>query len=421
MVNWNPLILVLPYSVLASGEVELKKDCSDGNCNRNLRGLIDDAMMRLMGSICDGAGLNVLSSYVPISVDGISSSAAGKKVIVSSEIKNSEFARCTRMKCSEQEPCCNSCGSNPSFGDFYLIPSSGKDKVGCHGNNCDWQENCVYNDGDNVLLFGTVDDYGSGIIVDHHCKAPSPVMGRSIDNTKCEDLSGIFQVPGTMYCMRVLGVGVMNGECKYISGCSENGYEFFDSIKACEIACMKNYHKENIDNCDSCSPILQVDDPYVMNKPPSFIPYEKIRICLQNPMNQDIFIPSCNVFSLLSSSGNSTNNSSSTIVINEPNNIFTDCSTAILPANNSYCSNYDLNFETSGEYYVEMKYGLNCEVNDSLENCNEVFTISSDILSVECPRTVDCMPFTDEPLWNICPHSELERFQNECPDTLILM
>merc|ERR1712129_206589 len=58
-----------------------------------------------------------------------------------------------------------------------------------------------------------------------------------LDPGTCEELSSFFMLPGTSYCMRVLGVGVMNGRCKYISGCSDLGYEFFETIKDCENTC----------------------------------------------------------------------------------------------------------------------------------------------------------------------------------------
>jgi len=460
-----------------------------------------------ISSIC---GKEVKNMYEPTELDSLSSST-GKSVMVTSTIENDfEYAKCTKMKCDDKNPCCNSCSNNPSFGKYSLISSAAATKmIGCYGSNCDWRDNCTYEDGDRVVIYGVVSEFGN-IFVDYHCKAPDEL---STDTSKCVDLSNVFMLPGTIYCMRFLGVGIMNGRCKYISGCSDLGYEFFETIedcentcndekkedkvshmnqidsgeknetnnpisvidepsslldpgtceelssffmlpgtiycqmvlgvgimngrcsyisgcsdqgfalfktmKGCDVACSDTksdeVQLETLDDCDSCIPDLKVDKPFLTS--PFYIPYEGIRVCFENVLEGvDIFIPGCNVFTL--QNGNNFTNSID-LMQNETINIFEDCNTSILPANETYCSNYEFNFETSGEYFIEAEYGLNCSENALLENCDETFKVSSDNLSVVCPDAVDCMPSTQEPLWNIC--GVIERFSKECPNTYILM
>lgn len=57
-------------------------------------------------------------------------------------------ARCTRMACSEANPCCNSCGASQEISD---VPASGQgislagadgSNFGCSGNECTYADNC---------------------------------------------------------------------------------------------------------------------------------------------------------------------------------------------------------------------------------------------------------------------------------------
>ena len=49
----------------------------------------------------------------------------------------------------------------------------------------------------------------------------------------CKDLGGVDFGP----CKRLLGVGVIAGECKEIGGCDSAGYTLFDDIESCKEAC----------------------------------------------------------------------------------------------------------------------------------------------------------------------------------------
>jgi len=59
----------------------------------------------------------------------------------------------------------------------------------------------------------------------------------AIQAASCDDLNDEFMLPGTVYCAMVLGIGVMNGSCEYISGCDEMGHVFFGTIDECILAC----------------------------------------------------------------------------------------------------------------------------------------------------------------------------------------
>ncbi len=73
----------------------------------------------------------------------------------------------------------------------------------------------------------------------------------SID--ECIDLSGLDFGP----CAMVLGIGYVNGECNYVSGCGWilNGIDysdaFFDSMDECSSACFENYFTLGDINNDS--------------------------------------------------------------------------------------------------------------------------------------------------------------------------
>lgn len=54
-----------------------------------------------------------------------------------------------------------------------------------------------------------------------------------IEPEPCDDLSGVDFGP----CGAILGIGVVDGECTFISGCSAMGYPLFDSFDKCEEEC----------------------------------------------------------------------------------------------------------------------------------------------------------------------------------------
>merc|ERR1712157_712003 len=208
---------------------------------------------------------------------------------ISYDIKNDkEMVACTAMICpsSLNDKCCNACSSTPKFDNINLIPSNAHLQMGCSGTNCDYMDNCIYNDGDQVLVYGTINSFGWSIIVDQHCIDPNYEKSQEEEeeeDKRCEELSNEFMLPGTVYCSRMLGIGIWNGECTYISGCSENGYEFFTTMSECKITCgNSNIDISNIfderakDNNeeeeeDTLSPSISLGRPII---PKNYIPYE---------------------------------------------------------------------------------------------------------------------------------------------------
>merc|ERR1712151_349471 len=101
-------------------------------------------------------------------------------------------------------------------------------------------------DGDKVLVYGTVQSFGKTIVVDQHCIDPFYIPEIESNEQeevveavrdRCKELSGEYMIPGTIYCTQMLGIGVWNGDCKYISGCSDNGNTFFDTMEECYSTC----------------------------------------------------------------------------------------------------------------------------------------------------------------------------------------
>ncbi len=84
--------------------------------------------------------------------------------------------------------------------------------IGVVDGQCTWISGC---DAGGITLFDTVED------CETECASP------------CEDLGGVDFGP----CDMLLGVGLVNGACTYVSGCSAQGYEFFTSVEECESAC----------------------------------------------------------------------------------------------------------------------------------------------------------------------------------------
>lgn len=107
--------------------------------------------------------------YTQVEVESIGPDMAGQSVMVTSSPETPGLAACTRMGCSDENQCCNSCHADSSFGDIYLI-DSGENRIGCQGTECDWEDNCVYASTDIVTVYGTVGEDGNIIYIHDHCK-----------------------------------------------------------------------------------------------------------------------------------------------------------------------------------------------------------------------------------------------------------
>jgi len=110
--------------------------------------------------------------YTEVEAESIGPNMAGQNVMVSTSIQTADFAACTRMGCPPENLCCNSCHADPFIGginNLYLIESNGN-KLGCQGNECDWEDNCLYSSSDVVTIYGAVGDNGNIIHVHDHCK-----------------------------------------------------------------------------------------------------------------------------------------------------------------------------------------------------------------------------------------------------------
>jgi len=236
------------------------------------------------------------------------------------------------------------------------------------------------------------------------------------EEEKCQELSSEFMLPGTTYCMRMLGIGIWNGECKYISGCSENGHEFFSSMQECKITCSSN----DFSIKEQQSPSLSIAPPNVTSH---YIPYEGIRTCIKNTLYKTIYLPGCSVFTLLADNGTVSYPQRQCIYeggTNEENAV-----QELLPGE-EYCSNYESHFHEAGNYTLSAQYCRSVNKNDATtatpvfnEACREVYTIETELLEVSCPKMVDCMPNVAQPLWLVCAYSR-DLFVEECKNTQIL-
>jgi len=96
----------------------------------------------------------------------------GNSVMVQSRIKYSKHAACTKMKCTENNPCCNNCRITTAKFRKGKINLRG-DGIGCYGNNCNVRKKCPYSKGDEIVVCGKVTkEYGRIYInVDKHCTA----------------------------------------------------------------------------------------------------------------------------------------------------------------------------------------------------------------------------------------------------------
>lgn len=537
--------------------------------------------------------------------------------MISHPIQNSPGV-CTAMACPDSNPCCNSCGSSPKFGNIHLVQSSSDILLGCYGNNCDYQDNCVYKNGDKVLVYGTVDSFGWTIVVDEHCIDPffivednnenlldesednvedsedelckdlkdeymipgtmwcemylgvavwngkcthisgcsagdnsfftsidtcnvacgleeleekptysqkyagrelelmdekqvdgyqrlisrqtkiSGPQGRALvtnqeliieepirylevdfemdwasdedpswffqhmnsargkdvikegmndimvpvekvgdlvmkedepeveEEVRCKELSGEYMIPGTIYCTQMLGIGVWNGDCKYISGCSANDNTFFSTMEECYSTCFPTTDNEDdMEMEDDSSDDQDIEPVIAIIHPgndtisePNHMPYEGIKVCLQNTLSKDIYLPGCSVFTL-HQEGNLTESYTQ-------RQCFWEGNAVSLPPNQEYCSEYELFFRSAGDYTISASYCTQLDSKDDDESpvfeqdCLDSNTVETDVVNVVCPEMVDCMPFTDENLVQVC---SLRRdvFMDECPNTMILM
>jgi len=111
----------------------------------------------------------MFQDYQVTAISAIGPAMEGQKVTVTSKVAPSVNAACTMMLCSESEPCCNTCTSDLRMGDIVLDAPD----LTCKGTNCDWMDNCTYNQGDVITVYGVVS--GSSINVENHCLVGSQV------------------------------------------------------------------------------------------------------------------------------------------------------------------------------------------------------------------------------------------------------
>jgi len=234
----------------------------------------------------------------------------------------------------------------------------------------------------------------------------------------CKELSGEYMLPGTSFCQRVLGIGVWNGDCKYISGCSDNGNIFFDTIEECYSTCSEGEYNEDefeMNEGVKYEPTLVISSP--LNNGTSHMPYEGIKACVQNTLNEDIYLPGCSVFTLHQGENNATYSQ---------RQCFWEGNAVQLPPGEEYCSNYEMYFRESGEYKISAQY---CRVLNERSNegppvfepdCADILTAESDdVLDASCPDAVDCMPIVDTNLELVCAYMK-DSFISECQNTMIL-
>jgi len=169
------------------------------------------------------------SGYTETSLMSINNQMDGMEVMVTWPIQNSDLAACTTMACPQNDICCNSCTASASFDNVALVSSNGENSVGCEGTECDYEDNCVYSNGDIVTVYGKIKvNNGQTLIdIDDHCVATPTCMDFGL---------GVGFGP----CEMLMGYGVVKGECQVISGCGSNEYVFFSNLNDCKSACAEN-------------------------------------------------------------------------------------------------------------------------------------------------------------------------------------
>lgn len=87
----------------------------------------------------------------------------GKRVSIDGYL-NTSYAICTQMACTQENPCCNSCGASQKLDDHQLTTNGGLELIGadggtygCGGNNCDYADNCTVDEDGKVRVLGTLE------------------------------------------------------------------------------------------------------------------------------------------------------------------------------------------------------------------------------------------------------------------------
>ena len=165
--------------------------CSGTNCDYidqctysegdliTVHGTVSGSTIKVDGHCLIGTQMGAMEScgqprnrYTEVEAASIGPNMAGQNVMVTTSIQTADFAACTRMGCPIENLCCNSCHADPFIGgvnNLYLIESNGN-KLGCQGNECDWEDNCLYSSSDIVTIYGTVGENGNIINIHDYCK-----------------------------------------------------------------------------------------------------------------------------------------------------------------------------------------------------------------------------------------------------------
>lgn len=161
--------------------------------------------------------------------------------------------------------------------------------------------------------------------------------------------------------------------------------------------------------CSTLSPTVFIDKPRInsSNKKLAFIPYESIRTCIKNNYEYEIYLPHRSVFDL-----NVRGDDSITSSENEFIQFNWEGNTLELKPKEKYCNDYELSFsESRDDYYITVQF---CRELD----CQEMYTMSSDELTVSCPKELNCFPYIDQHI--SLPCSNIDLFMKECPNAMII-
>lgn len=184
--------------------------------------------------------------------------------------------------------------------------------------------------------------------------------------------------------------------------------------------------------CSTFLPKMLIDSPlittekhitkYSRDSTTSYSPYERIRTCINNTFDDIIYLPGCSVFTL---------HQGDELSYPQKECLWEDYAIELQPTE-QYCSTYDLFFNKVGDdYHITTKY---CKAlqrssdKDDMENalppvfeqdCKEIYTMSSTLLNVTCPKLVDCFPLVDEPYSLMCSNFGNDLIA-ECPNTTVI-
>ena len=314
---------------------------------------------------------------------------AGEKVQITWPVSHAKFAACTKMGCSESNPCCNHCSARFYFDELQAVSSTNGMDFGCYGNECNWEESCTYPDSEVITVYGTISEDGLTVVVDDHCEGgmfEQPV-------NMCEDLAGVdFGM-----CEMFMGYGVVNGNCQGMSGCGALGHEFFPSKKECELECVV--------------PEIKITLKPSVTGGYKYMPFEVINACIENISDVSIFLPGCSVFNL--------KNINTGEIKLEIICVWEGVAKEVFPGE-SYCNDQTggLFANKVGEYEVMTSMGTDCDATQPLnqQNCGNVLQVYSEDFNVECPSFVNCMPIVAPAKQLICGLYQ-DDFQTICPDT----